>query len=440
MPRHQRSRPAGKHKGADLATLNCSGCHQPHGSEGKGLLATKRHAPFEGGECGVCHGEGTPGPMPAPLTDACGTCHGEITAPAAAGETVHAPVESGECAVCHNPHAAERDKLLQKAEADLCRDCHEDQFTGGSSHHPPFEDGKCSGCHDPHRSMQAGLLKKPGKELCGECHQPFLAKLEGAKLHDPVAKDRCDACHNPHGSNEPALLLKPMGELCASCHAVTPALKEKHKGYPLNADACLSCHDPHASKELKLMQASTHAPFAQGNCTACHNPAGGLKATGQAQCTLCHSKVKEEMARPVKHPAMSDGEACLNCHSPHAGAGPSLMKSASEITVCGECHDPAMFRGKSSHLDKTPNCAACHDPHGGENAKLLKASPEQVCLSCHESGEKHNHPLGADFKDPRTDGPLTCLSCHNPHASQFDYMLTADRRRDLCVECHAASH
>ena len=71
---------------------------------------------------------------------------------------------------------------------------------------------------------------------------------------------------------------------------------------------------------------------------------------------------------------------------------------------------------------------------------MLRAKVNDLCGICHDTGPKHTIPLGDQYKDPRTGGPLTCLSCHDPHASAFDYQLLADQRRDLCIECHSAGH
>ena len=41
--------------------------------------------------------------------------------------------------------------------------------------------------------------------------------------------------------------------------------------------------------------------------------------------------------------------------------------------------------------------------------------------------------------DPRNGQPMTCLSCHNPHGTQYVAMLVASPSRALCVQCHSDS-
>lgn len=43
------------HKGLLTPGSDCTGCHEPHASEGEGLLLAFQHAPFGDGKCGDCH-------------------------------------------------------------------------------------------------------------------------------------------------------------------------------------------------------------------------------------------------------------------------------------------------------------------------------------------------------------------------------------------------
>jgi predicted CXXCH cytochrome family protein len=426
------------HRGALLDSLNCLGCHAAHGSEGGALIASKRHEPFASGDCTSCHGEGTPRAIQGSLTATCDGCHSEVTAPLVAGEIGHAPFEAGDCGTCHNPHAANEEKLLQANERDLCKSCHEDVFAGATgesaSHHPPFANGECSQCHDPHRSTRKGLLKDGATALCSSCHEDLKKKLTAGTPHAPVAQGRCETCHDPHESSQPSLLQKPLGTLCQGCHPTTAALRASHRNYPLEGASCATCHDPHASTSSGLLKAVLHAPFEKGTCAACHTTAGGVKTQSEELCLKCHAEVKEAMTKSFAHPL---GEtACLACHSPHAAADSTLMRQDTGLATCGACHEGSGFYGKKSHLDATPNCGTCHDLHGSDQPRLLKADVNVLCASCHDAAHEHTHPIGEGIKDPVTGTGMTCLSCHQPHSSDFPYQLHADQRRDLCVRCH----
>lgn len=69
-----------------------------------------------------------------------------------------------------------------------------------------------------------------------------------------------------------------------------------------------------------------------------------------------------------------------------------------------------------------------------------------VCLGCHpQTKGVLSHPIDikpkagmlipADYKTI-ADGRVSCMTCHEPHASNNEYRLTKARRKDLCLGCH----
>jgi predicted CXXCH cytochrome family protein len=60
---------------------------------------------------------------------------------------------------------------------------------------------------------------------------------------------------------------------------------------------------------------------------------------------------------------------------------------------------------------------------------------EDVCRTCHGDMSKHFHKTTSTKLDP-SGRPLTCTSCHRPHAAEFQGLLIRDPKRDLCVTCH----
>jgi predicted CXXCH cytochrome family protein len=81
-------------------------------------------------------------------------------------------------------------------------------------------------------------------------------------------------------------------------------------------------------------------------------------------------------------------------------------------------------------------CTACHAPHESDQRPLLKAARADLCKECHKSHSQFAHPYGPNVLDPRTGQPMTCLSCHNPHATQYVSLTVASPSRALCVQCH----
>jgi predicted CXXCH cytochrome family protein len=182
-----------------------------------------------------------------------------------------------------------------------------------------------------------------------------------------------------------------------------------------------------------------HAPFADKDCSACHDPAGNVPAT-VAACAECHENTK---GFQHAHNAGRTGEKanelglCLDCHSPHAGHD-NLLVRPSETATCVQCHDRREFNRKTVHAALEEGCTTCHDVHDRDMLALRGAAINDKCADCHDAAKTHAHPTSPEKRDPRTRGPLTCTGCHEPHSSDFEKMLTHDQKRDLCVQCHSA--
>jgi predicted CXXCH cytochrome family protein len=88
----------------------------------------------------------------------------------------------------------------------------------------------------------------------------------------PAAEpDGCATCHGPHMTRHPGLLLEPVADTCLGCHDGDSAdFAEKHLRLPAASMDCGDCHDPHASQVAGMMLPNLHPPFAEGDCTTCH--------------------------------------------------------------------------------------------------------------------------------------------------------------------------
>lgn len=69
-----------------------------------------------------------------------------------------------------------------------------------------------------------------------------------------------------------------------------------------------------------------------------------------------------------------------------------------------------------------------------------------VCRACHEDyWQGISHPVNVspsknvqipDSYPVLSDGRITCISCHEPHASNNDARIRQATKRDLCIDCH----
>lgn len=149
-----------------------------------------------------------------------------------------------------------------------------------------------------------------------------------------------------------------------------------------------------------------------------------------------------------------DTNVCDFCHLPHSGSGINIIRQKETVTLCISCHKPggqsiydvetALVKTGSKHLSVLDNpggmkCADCHNSHGDKNqltgevySRLLKTTINgsiyykgiEFCLSCHPAksavrGTGHD----ADIMKPPTGTGITCVACHDKHASSNPKLL-----------------
>jgi predicted CXXCH cytochrome family protein len=399
------------------------------------------HEPFADGDCESCHAAPADGvAMAAVDAVVCLDCHDDKAEGAG-----HQHTGDVACASCHTPHASRFESLTYNPTV-LCTNCHDDVLhvrTEGDQTvtlHKPIQDGSCLDCHKLHEPEADSFLADNQRVLCGGCHESIQQRAEHSTKHDPFAKGKCESCHATHASTDRHMLKKDEEKLCKTCHRLgTVEMSSKHKNIPLSGEGCSTCHDPHSTAQARsgLMLPVLHSPFEDGDCSSCHT-AGGSTTQSMGMCIDCHEGDHDYSQAHAGGRMGGDAGGvgvCLDCHSPHAGHGQMLRRS-SEAETCYQCHDRNDFLRKTVHGALEDGCTTCHNLHESNFGELQSTSLNEMCAECHESAEMHAHPLGADFKDPRSNGPLICSSCHEPHSSDHDYMLTFDYRRDLCVQCH----
>lgn len=431
-------------------------------------------------------------------TETCVTCHADKDK----GKVVHPAVAAG-CEACHVGQETEsgfKISLMVQGN-DLCFTCHNDKqpdMAKAPSIHWPVLKGTCVTCHDPHSSANEHLLRKPeqgttAKEnLCLTCHKG-IAKLLASKNQHMAVLMGCGACHVTHkaGSLDQQdtrfHLKKPAPQLCLDCHDVSgKEIKDAHHGQPFEKANCADCHNPHGSDRPKLINTYAHMPFEQKMCDACHSaPQNGKVVVNEggkrALCYMCHDDIKTKIEKAkVPHGLFAARDYCTDCHSPHASAYPHQLRQPT-VELCDTCHanlSKELATRKFVHAPVVKlGCTVCHDPHASDYPSRLRASVNELCLACHGPGPlppakdgkitvlgteipaaffqkirrigisrtgTTGHPLtGHPFSGPNVLRPgkpmITCVTCHNPHASDFTqrmFQLKAGSK-SICLNCHA---
>lgn len=263
-----------RHLGADLAKVDCAGCHDPHGSGRPHLFSPGSvHAPFQAG-CASCHvpGKGT-ALAGKSIRALCVTCHADVGEKAKVSKEPHAAME-GDCTDCHAPHASQRPRLLKGRGGEPCTGCHEAQATAaGHVSHGIIDLVGCQSCHLSHGGGKPKLLRATGNELCNGCHLDGAARpdasgavsLPGGFILDPPTATllRRVSLDGTQSKNHPL----PGHPVAGVAKQTNPrgALSKNVLGQEIT---CLSCHAPHSAPTATLFSGDATGPAEL--CQRCH--------------------------------------------------------------------------------------------------------------------------------------------------------------------------
>ncbi len=261
------------------------------------------------------------------------------------------------------------------AEGKPCLSCHVEFTKPSKSIHTPLT-SSCHACH----TLREGMNHPEQKDsvrlvqnvpgLCFSCHEK--SQFIGKSLHPPIVGDTCTTCHNPHQSNFEKILLKDVPGLCYDCH-----------------------------NESKFRGKVVHVPVAKG--------------------------------------------LCISCHRPHSSNFNNILVS-DPPQLCYGCHEEAPFMKKHIHVVAAiPNgCSLCHNAHVSNSPYLLSKPVVQLCTGCHIAQKEGMHflaPIQGEVTHPVSGVPdpsnpkkeLSCVSCHNPHSSNYPMLFPVAR---ICTKCH----
>jgi len=154
-------------------------------------------------------------------------------------------------------------------------------------------------------------------------------------------------------------------------------------------------------------------------------------AFGQEGCTGsgCHASL---VAKATVHPAT---ESCDVCHesvgAPHPGGeGAQFRLTQDPPELCADCHDLGGPETSIHPPFEEGSCLSCHDPHATEAPRLLRAAQRELCGECHGDLADTAFPHG-----PVSAGE--CTACHEPHRSAQSALVRAPLE-ELCGGCHTA--
>ena len=212
-------------------------------------------------------------------------------------------------------------------------------------------------------------------------------------------------------------------------------------------DSCAACHAGHGKRRTPMLRDSV-----PGLCYECHGKGtyGALTMTAQniyfASRKRYHHPV-DETARyhkqtetlPEKSPAAPRHVSCLDCHNPHISekndptkgavgysASGMRQREAQKISdICYKCHAESPNRPVSN-----PDTAQQFDPVNTSYHPIERVSRDRsISLVSGAAGSM-----------------IECTSCHDPHGSDYEFMLRYNYQAtdgaeslsayELCYSCH----
>jgi predicted CXXCH cytochrome family protein len=192
----------------------------------------------------------------------------------------------------------------------------------------------------------------------------------------------------------------------------------------IKPETCLTCHPE--KRQGKFVHTA-----ARNGCENCHqvvsegNRTGiTLVATGAELCAKCHEVKKG----PVLHGPYENGQ-CLLCHDPHSSEFEAQTRSAVD-SLCLECHAPKHVTADTISLFGLRTISKA------EFEVIPKIELDPTWRIGHP---RPSHPV-AGIADPLHGGEaMSCLSCHDPHASTLpDLIVLTKTGGNVCDACHGA--
>jgi predicted CXXCH cytochrome family protein len=103
---------------------------------------------------------------------------------------------------------------------------------------------------------------------------------------------------------------------------------------------------------------------------------------------------------------------CDGCHT--TGRSNALVVPADQL--CARCHELSLNKRFVHGPLAAGGCLLCHDPHSSQYAFLLVADSRTFCFRCHEARSLR------EIQGHESGGP-PCTSCHEAHMSDRRFLL-----------------
>jgi len=333
--------------------VQCTSCHNPHGTANPKFLVKSRSF---SDLCRTCHNKSgwnntSHSTVPA-------TWNGSGTDPWP--HTPFTTVDENACENCHSPHNAGSDeRILNYAfEEDNCLVCHnsnvastdiEAEFTKTYFH--PVQN--FVNIHSPAEDFTSGSVQKHVE--CMDCHNPHWANNSNPPGGAPEVSGRNQGVKGLDTTGQALDEAANLYEICYKCHA--------DYNVRTNAPVNRAIFQINVRLEFDPSNPSYHPIEAPGANPDVPSLTGGLTEDSMIYCTSCHNN--NDLTGP-RGPHGSTNHFLLERRYDHGGFADF---NQNRFALCFKCHSYNNLSNDDSfehdrHLDKDKKCYMCHDPHG----------------------------------------------------------------------------
>ncbi|MBU0681700.1 MAG: hypothetical protein KKD73_09780 [Proteobacteria bacterium] len=359
------------------------------------------------------------------------------------------------------------------ADSKICVTCHQDMINENmtkTSTHQPFMNGECTLCHGGSDASGTNLTPSDNSFETPANSAPRIkwldenrtkANVQWFRIPTADVKNAIYFATSDHKTTNIRLAIPETKTFAAlENNSAPPAIKDVkvvniEKG--LFITATISWKTDKISDSLVTLNAGDrNTKSYYRHLTTDHTVSLiGLKADQDYTYTVASTDVFGNVAQSASFPfSTSAAKVAANNTPSNWTTGDAIITSEiftanGDLIVKVNTDRPAAL-AIGTDMQATPEKISGTSADGADNVhgnmRININTTVSLCVSCHKD---HNgirsHPVDVYPKrgmiipasyPTSADGKITCLTCHEAHASNHKYVLRQSQSRELCIGCH----
>jgi predicted CXXCH cytochrome family protein len=289
----------------------------------------------------------------------------------------------------------------------------------------------CSYCHAPHSGLNSGLWNQT---LTTQMYSVYASNTEANTGRQPTlgySTNQCLSCHD--------------GTVAVGSTIAYGQVTTRGSMYPTDVFGSNMQTSHPFSLTLPLKDNIDLNALLVSNGTT-GDPTGAVKLIhGNVECISCHNphiQAKDMLSQNFLVKDSSSGQMCLSCHDPtrqmSGKANPLADWAISAHALSSDKLSPSANLGSYPTVAMSA-CISCHAPHNGSGpSRLLRGQNENDCIACHNGGANVSPAapnVFSEYATPKVGHPFPTST--NQHDAAEATLLN-NNRHATCVDCHNA--